>query len=319
MTSSIPHEMKAAVIDHYGGPDVLHVQAVPVPIPGPNEILIELAASGVGVWDPYVREGELSEAPPHFPEIIGNDGAGTVAAVGAGVKRHHVGDRVYAYTMKGGFYAEYVAVTEDDAAPVPPSMDLGEAGALGADGITALRGLDDQLHVREGDKLMIFGASGGVGHIALQLAKRMGARVLAVASGNDGVELVRRLGADVALDGHRDDVAKAARDFAPDGLDAALVLAGSPALDEALRAVRSGGRIAFPNGVEPVPDAPRGTKRISYDGTPSIEAFDRLNRLIGSSPFHVEIDHTYRLEEAAEAHREIDQHHIGKLAFKVRT
>jgi NADPH:quinone reductase-like Zn-dependent oxidoreductase len=319
MTSTIPEDMKAAVIDHYGGPDVLHVRSMPVPTPGPNEILIELAAAGIGVWDPYVREGELSETPPHFPEIIGNDGAGTVAAVGPNVKRHHVGDRVYAFTMRGGFYAEYVAVPEDDAAPVPRSMDLSEAGALGADGITALRGLDDQLHLRKGDKVMIFGASGGIGHIALQLAKRLGARVLAVASGDDGVELVRRLGADVAVDGHRDDVAQAAREFAPDGLDAALVLAGSPALDEALRTVRRGGRIAFPNGVEPAPDAPTGTKRIAYDGNPSVEAFDRLNRLIGDSPFHVEIDHTYRLEEAATAHREIDQHHLGKLAFKVRT
>jgi NADPH:quinone reductase-like Zn-dependent oxidoreductase len=319
MTSSIPHEMKAAVIDRYGGPDVFHVQSMPVPSPGPNEILIELETSGIGVWDPYVREGELSEAPPHFPEIIGNDGAGTVAAVGADVKRHHVGDQVYAFTMKGGFYAEYIAVTEDDAAPIPLSMQIEEAGALGADGITALRGLDDQLHLRKNDKLMIFGASGGIGHIAVQLAKRMGVQVLAVASGNDGIELVERLGADVAVDGHRADVAEAARSFAPGGLDAALVLVGSPLLNETLRAVKPGGRIAHPNGVEPIPDAPKGTKLIAYDGTPSVEAFDRLNRLIGDAPFHIEIDHTYRLEDAATAHRELDKHHLGKLAFKVRT
>jgi NADPH:quinone reductase-like Zn-dependent oxidoreductase len=318
MTSSIPQEMKAAVIDHFGGPDVLHIQSVPVPTPGPNEILIALNVAGIGVWDPYVREGELMEAAPHFPEIIGNDGAGTVAAVGAEVKRHHVGDRVYAFTMKGGFYAEYVTVAEDDAAPIPPSMDADEAGALGVDGITALRGLDDQLHLREGDTVMIFGASGGVGHIAVQLAKRIGARVLAVASGNDGVDLAKRLGADVAVDGHTEDVADAARSFAPDGLDAALVLAGSPKIDKVLRAMKSGGRVAYPNGVEPAPDAPSSTKVIAYDGTPSIEAFDRLNRLIGTSPFHVEIDRTYRLEDAATAHREIDQHHLGKVAFRVR-
>jgi NADPH:quinone reductase len=318
MSSSIPEVMKAAAIDRFGGPDVLHLQSLPVPTPAKNELLIQLETAGIGVWDPYVREGELAEGPPHFPQIIGNDGAGEVVAVGEGVKRLRVGDRVYAFTMKGGFYAEYVAVAEDDAALIPPAMDTDEAGALGADGITALRGLDDQLRLRKDEKLMIFGASGGIGHIAVQLAKRIGARVFAVASGADGVDLVRRLGADVAVDGHRNDVAKAARAFAPEGLDAALLLVGGGGLDEALEVVKKGGRIAYPHGVEPEPRAPDGTTLLAYDGTPSAEAFDRLNRLIGSQPFHVELGRIYRLEDAVSAHREIAQHHLGKMAFKVR-
>jgi NADPH:quinone reductase len=318
MSSTIPQKMKATVIDSYGGPDVLHPHTLPVPKPGTKEILIELNMAGVGVWDPYVREGELSEGSPQFPQVIGNDGAGTVVAVGSGVKRFRVGDRVYAFTMRGGFYAEYVAVAEDEAGLIPPAMSTDEAGALGADGITALCGLDDNLHVRKGDKLMIYGASGGIGHIAVQLAKRMGGQVLAVASGPDGVELVRRLGADVAVDGHRDDVASAARAFAPKGLDLALVLVSAPGLNEALKVVRSDGRIAYPNGVEPIPEAPRGPKLLAYDGTPSAQAFDRLNRLIGKEPFHVELGRVYRLEDAATAHRELGQHHLGKNALKVR-
>ena len=117
--------------------------------------------------------------------------------------------------MEGGFYAEYVKLNEDNAALIPKGLDPTEAGALGADGITALRGLEDQLHLHRGQSLLIIGASGGIGHMAVQLAKRIRARVIAVASRQDGVELVKRLGADVALDGRRGDMAKAVRQVAP--------------------------------------------------------------------------------------------------------
>jgi NADPH:quinone reductase-like Zn-dependent oxidoreductase len=164
---------------------------------------------------------------------------------------------------------------------------------------------------------MVYGASGGIGHLAVQLAKRMGARVLAVASGRDGVELVRKLGADVAVDGKRDDVAQAARAFAPGGLDAALLLVGGERLDAALSAMKKGGRVAYPNGVEPAPSAPKGVKLLAYDGEPSRDVFERLNRLIAAGPFHVELGRTYPLDDAARAHREIEQHHLGKLALRI--
>jgi NADPH:quinone reductase-like Zn-dependent oxidoreductase len=277
-----------------------------------------LDTAGVGVWDPLVREGELKLAQPTFPFVIGNDGAGTVVAIGKNVRRFQIGDRVYSYALEGGFYAEYIAVKEANVAPIPPAVKSDAAGALGADGTTALRGLDDQLHLKAGEKLMIFGASGGIGHIALQLAKRIGAKVLAVASGNDGVELVRRLGADEAVEGHRNDVSAAVRQFAPDGLDAALVLVSGNGLNEALRLMKQGGRVAHPNGVEPVPEVPKGVSRLGYDGTPGKDAFERLNALIGSTPFHVELGRIYPLDEAARAHREIREHHLGKLALRLR-
>ncbi len=317
MQASIPEQMRAAAFDRYGGPDVLHTERLPVPQPRPNQVLIRLETAGVGVWDPEIRSGELQLGPSRFPRVIGNDGAGEVVAVGADVRRFRAGDRVYAYSFEGGFYAEYVALDEDAVAPLPPGVGLEEAGALGADGVTALRGLDDQLHVSSGQALMIYGASGGIGHLAVQLAKRMGARVLAVASGRDGVELVRRLGADAAVDGRRDDVARAARQFAPGGLDAALVLTDGEGLEAALAAVRKGGRVAHPNGVEPAPKGPAGVPVVAYDGEPGRDVLERLNRLIAAGPFHVEVGRTYRLEDAARAHREIGQHHLGKLALRL--
>lgn len=314
---SLPTEMKAAAIDRFGGPEVLTMHSLPVPKPKAREVEIRLDTAGVGVWDPEVRSGELELGKTRFPFVMGNDGAGTVVAVGKDVSRFNVGDRVYGYAMKGGFYAEYVALEEDCVAPVPPGLDLHEAGAFGADGITALRGLDDQLKLRAGEKLMIFGASGGIGHIAVQLAKRMGAEVLAVASGEDGVELVERLGAAIAVDGHEDDIVSAGRDFAPDGFDAALVLVGGDKLNEALGLLKKGGRVAHPNGVEPVPQVPEGVKRLAYDGEPSREAFDRLNVLVGAKPFHVELGRVYSLNDAAQAHRELQNHHLGKVALRI--
>jgi NADPH:quinone reductase len=316
MPASIPAQMKAAAFDRYGGPEVLHPETLPVPQPGPAQVLVRLDCAGIGVWDPYVRSGELELGSKRFPQVIGNDGAGEVVAVGDDARRFRVGDRVYAYSFAGGFYAEYVAVDEDAIAPVPQGLSTADAGVLGADGVTALRGLDDQLHLSAGQTLMIYGASGGIGHLAVQLAKRMGARVLAVASGPDGVELVRRLGADAVVDGKRDDVARAARDFAPGGLDAALVLVHGESLAPALQAIRKGGRIAHPNGVEPAPEGPPGVPVLAYDGEPGREALERLNRLIAAGPFHVEVGRAYRLEGAARAHREIGQHHLGKLALR---
>jgi NADPH:quinone reductase-like Zn-dependent oxidoreductase len=319
MSASIPEMMKAVTIDRFGGPEVLQVREMPIPTPGPREVLIRLDSAGIGVWDPEIRAGELElGAATKFPRIIGNDGAGTVAAVGESAQRFKPGDRVYAFGMDGGFYAEYVAVQEQDVAPVPAGMSSREAGALGADGIAALRGLEDQLRLRAGESLMIFGASGGVGHIAVQLAKRMRARVLAVASGADGVDLVRRLGADRAIDGRREDVGDAARLFAPQGLDAALVVAGAQGLDAALEHVKPGGRVAYPNGVEPAPRVQSDIALRPYDGTADREAFDRLNRWIGDAPFHVELGRTYRLEDAVAAHAHLGEHHLGKVAFEIR-
>jgi NADPH:quinone reductase-like Zn-dependent oxidoreductase len=260
------------------------------------------------------------EGEPRFPYVPGTDGAGEVMAVGRNVKRFKEGDRVYAIAFlspKGGFYAEFAVAKEKHAARIPQGMTVEQAAALAADGITALQGLEDQLRLQAGQRLLIFGASGGVGHIALQLARRLGARVLAVASGEDGVELARRLGAEAVVEGHHGDVEKACRDFAPDGLDAALVLAFNTRCESALKHMRQGGRIAYPNGVEPVPQGPEGLELIAYDGVPSQKTLERLNELVEAGPFHLEIGHVYAMEEAARAQKEALQHHLGKLALRI--
>src|SRR5262245_23225835 len=323
MRPTTQNTMKAVAIDRFGGPDTLKLQMLPVPEVGPDEVLIRVESAGVAVWDPFEREGgfaKLFGIEPRFPYVLGTDGAGTIAAVGGGVNRFRKGDRVYGAALanpKGGFYAEYAAINCDTISHIPAKLSTEQASVMTSDALTALRGLDNILGLKEGEALMIFGAGGGIGHLAVQLAKRMGARVLALASGDDGVELARRLGADSMVKCRKDDVAAAARTFAPGGVDAALMTAGGDAANRALSAVREGGRVAYPNGVEPEPKAGPGVRLNSYDVIVDRGAIENLNRLIEAGPFEVHVSRTFRPDQAAEAHRALDEHFLGKLALRL--
>jgi NADPH:quinone reductase len=322
MTQIIPDTMQAAAINRFGGIDTLILQTLPVPETGPEEVLIRVEVAGVGSWDVDEREGRyvgfLGE--PMFPYVLGWDGAGTVAATGERVSRFKEGDRVYAAILPkpagGGFYAQYATVEADFVSHIPGKLTFEQAGAMGWDVLTALSGLDDVLGLKSGETLMIFGASGGIGHMAVQLAKRMGARVLAVASGDDGVALAKRLGADTVVNGRKDNVVAPASEFALDGLAAALVTAGGETADRALGAVRDGGRIAYPNGVTPKPKARPGVHLSSYDAIRGQEATAKLHGLIDSGPFEVHVAHTFALEQVAEAHRALGEHYLGKLVLR---
>lgn len=307
--------MRAVAIDRRGR---VSIKDVPVPTVGRCEVRIAVDAAAVGSWDAEARpEGRK----PFL--VSGADGAGLVVAVGAGVRRFRAGDRVYSYSYgnpKGGFHAELVVVGETKVARVPRGLGMKEAGAIPVTGLTALQGVDDALHVKRGERVIVHGASGGVGSIALQFAKWRGARVLATASGSDGVRLARRLGADVAVDGKREDILEAARRFAPDGVDAVLAFAGGKSLLRCLDALKArGGRLAYPNGVEPVPRKRKGVKVAIYDATSGVREFARLDRAIRAAKLEVPIDKTYPMDDAAEAYRFVREGHVlGKVVLRIR-
>ena len=171
--------MRAAALDRFGGVETIQMKTLPVPEPGPDEVLLRVESAGVGVWDPYEREGEFAKifgTQPRFPYVLGSDGAGTVAAVGEQVRGLKEGDRAYALALvnpKGGFYAEYAAVKAEYVSPIPKKLTVEQAGAMPSDALTALRGLDEVLRLKSGESLLVFGAGGGIGHLAVQLAKRM--------------------------------------------------------------------------------------------------------------------------------------------------
>lgn len=314
--------MRAVVLDRFGEAEELTTRLLPVPGVGDDDVLIRVHVAGVGSWDAAERQGEFDGVfgtPSVFPYVLGWDAAGTVAAVGRRVSRFAVGDRVYAATTplpRGGFYAEYGVVAAEHVAHLPGRVPFEQAGAMAWDALTALSGLD-LLGLDPGDALMVFGASGGIGHLALQLARHRGLRVLAVASGEDGVALARRLGADAVVDGRRDDVLAAAAEFAPDGLDAALVTVGGATTERALRAVKESGRIAWPHGVHPLPSETPDAKVSHYDGDRGSAAAERLNAIIDSSDFEVHIARTFALDDARSAHLALRDHYVGKLALLV--
>ena len=321
--AKIPETMNTAAVSRFGGPRVLETLELPVPEVAPSEVLIAIHTAGVGSWDADMREGWWPDSRrPKPPLVLGTDGSGTIAAVGARVRRLAPGDKVYAYSFanpKGGFYAEYVAVNGENVARPPEILNLRQAGAIPATGLTALQGIDDVLHVKRGEAVVIHGASGNVGSLALQFAKMRGARVLATASGRDGIAFVRRLGADAAADGRRDDLKAAALEFAPEGVDAVLAFAGGKPLTRLLDGVRRGGRVAFPNGVEPAPRKRRGLSVKSYDAAPGVRELERLARAIEAARLKVPITATYPLDQAARAHERLAKGHVlGKIVFRMR-
>jgi NADPH:quinone reductase len=319
LMQNIPQQMKAMAVDEFGGLDKLTLHTLPVPVVDAGEVLIRIEVAGVGIWDAMEREGDLVYNKVHFPRVLGGECSGTIVAIGDRVERFAVGDRVYGQTFmndKGGSYAEYVVVSEKTIAPIPAGLDSLMAGGLSVAGITALSNLQ-ALGTSKETTLMLWGASGGVGHVALQLAKRMGATVFAIASGADGVALAKQLGADEAVDGHSQDVAQRARAFAPDGFDAALVLVGGEDVQAMLSLVRQGGIVSFPNGVMPEPKAPNGVELKKANGFADRMLLDELNRLMGVGEFQVHIAQAFPLEEAAQAQDAMKKHYLGKVVLRV--
>jgi NADPH2:quinone reductase len=315
--------MKAAAIDRFGPPSALKLHTLPVPEPAPHEVLIALHASGIGVWDADIRKGWWPRGRPKFPLVLGTDGAGTVVQKGSRVRRFDVGDRVWAYEFtngKGGFYAELVAVNADHVGRVPKRLDLLHAGAGAVTALTALQGTDDTLRLRRGETVLIFGATGAVGTMAVQFARRRGARVIATASGRKAMRLVRSLGAAAVFDGRARDATDQLRELAPQGVDAVLAFAGGPALDRCLDVVKPGGRVAHPNGVEPEPKRRRRRFTVAgYDAEPSPKSFARLARAAEEARLRVPIAARYPLAQASRAHARLERGRvIGRIALRIR-
>ena len=317
----VPATMNAAAIDRFGPPSVLKLHELPTPEPEPDQILIALHTAGVGSWDTEMRTGEWR--PPgraRFPRVLGLDGAGIVAAKGKRVRRFAVGDRVWAYDYEhAGFEAQYVAVDADNAGRVPKRMTLRAAGAGAVTGLTALQGVVDHAKVRRGETVLVFGATGAVGTLAVQFAVWRGARVIATATGRKAASLVRSLGAKAAIDARSDDAADALSAAAPDGVDVVLAFAGGRSLERLLDVIPRGARVVYPNGVDPEPQRRKGLKMRSYDAAVGPEEFTSLSRAAEGARLRVPIAGKYALSHASDAHRRIENEHVlGRVVLSVR-
>ncbi len=219
----LPTTMNAAGFDKPGGPEVLTLQRVAVPVPKADEVLIRVYAAAVSVWGSgYAPAPERALARPSCWAGRAQEPSSRSVPT---CTTSRSAKRVYGVTGIG-FYAEYVKARADRIAPVPRSLDLTQASILAISGLSALQGLEDVLELRAGQSLIIHGAAGGVGTLAIQMAKHRGVRVLATASTD---EVARQLGADAVVNGRTGDILAAAKAFAPQGVDDVLGLAGGMA------------------------------------------------------------------------------------------
>jgi NADPH2:quinone reductase len=210
--------MKAIVVREFGSPDVMKLEDVPEPKPGPGQVAIRVHAAGVNPVDTYVRAGAYARKP-NLPYTPGTDIGGTVHAIGNNVTRVKVGDRVYGIGAIGG-YAE-IALCEDwQVFSLPQAASFAQGAAIGVPYATAWRGLLMRAQARPGESVLVHGASGGVGTAAVQIARAMGMRVIGTAGSEEGMALVRRQGAHHVLN-HRE----------PDYLQKVPALAGGQGVD----------------------------------------------------------------------------------------
>ena len=204
--------MKAIQVHRFGGPEVLELHEVPTPKPGPGQILVRVRAAGVNPYDTYMRNGTYAIKPP-LPYTPGSDAAGSVDAIGDGVKKVKAGDRVYTAKTLTGAYAEYALADESQVYSLPEKISFAQGAGLWVPYGTAYTALHHHAKARAGETLLIHGASGGVGIAAVQLARAQGLTVLGTAGTQRGLELVKKEGAHHAFDhtrtGYAEEIMKA--------------------------------------------------------------------------------------------------------------
>jgi NADPH:quinone reductase len=309
--------MRAITVDGEGAAPQLR-DDLPTPTPAANEVLVNVHASSVNPVDNSIAAGMLASMglEHDYPVTLGRDYAGVVEDSGSGTSRFRPGDQVYGFLLHAnpnvhdGAWADHITVTEAlSIAPIPAGVDLNVAGAAPLAGITAL-GLIDALALSEGDVLLIAGATGGVGSIAVQLAAQAGARILAPALPEDE-SFLRELGVSDVLprDG---DIAKAVRECHPDGVDALIDLVNyEPGAYDA--ALKSGARVASSTGA-----AGEGDGRTNVMAEPTPENLERLAALLADRTLRIPIQRTYDLAGAPGALVALTSEHTqGKLAVQV--
>ncbi len=303
--------MRAITVSEFGGPEVLKPSDAQMPRPGPDEVLVRVLAAGVGPWDAYLRQGGWTGALPYIP---GGEFAGVVeggTGEGAGFDE---GAPVYGYPGLTGCYAQYVTCPVEQLAPIPAGLPITDAAGTPIDALTAHQGLTDVLSLGRGDEVLITAGAGGLGHFAVQIARNLGARIVATASPQHH-EFVHHGGAAVVIDHTKPDWPDQVRDVMDGGAERVLACA-APTLEGAARAARDGATIATPVHAD-YPDSERVSWR-SYNGDPSGSRLIRMAPWFDDGLLSVQVSGRYYYEDAATAHRRVEEGHTqGKLVLIV--
>jgi NADPH:quinone reductase-like Zn-dependent oxidoreductase len=307
--------MKAAYFMKNGGPEVMQYGDVPDPVASAGQVLVDVYAASVNGADWKTRSGAY-RTTPFFPYIPGRDFSGVVSGLGDGVTDFSIGDEVFGVSEQTGeqCYAEKVAMNAAIVAKKPPKLSHVEAAAVGLIGLTAIVSIEDTLKLEAGETILVQGGAGGVASFAIQLAKHIGARVIATTSAANA-EYVRGLGADEVIDYN-------SRDFTQEvkGVDAVFETVGGDVTRRSFEVLKPGGRIA---SIASGPKAPPSPREDVASLRPAVGRdrphLERIAELVTSGAVRVPEIRTFALSDAVEAHRISEGRHFrGKLVFKVR-
>jgi NADPH:quinone reductase len=301
--------MQAIMVSQFGGPDVLHVGEADLPRPRSGEVLVRVLAAGVGPWDASLRRGGWTGPLPYVP---GGEFAGVVEGDSGDWAALHDGSPVYGYPGLTGCYAQYVSCPVEKLAPIPAGLPIVDAAAAPIDALTAEQGLTDVLGIRAGDTVLITAGAGGLGHFAVQIARILGAFVVATASPQHH-EFLHRLGAAEVADHTKPDWPEQVREFTRGGAERVLACAAQT-LEGAARAARDGALIATPVRGE-YTDAQR-VRWQYYNGKPRGSRLIRMAPWFDDGSLTVTVQARYDWQDAAQAHRVVEQGHTqGKLVL----
>ncbi|MGA7070612.1 NAD(P)H-quinone oxidoreductase [Bradyrhizobium sp.] len=326
----VPSQMTVIGISKPGGPEVLLPETRPVPVPGPDEILIKVAAAGVNRPDVAQRSGSYPP-PPGASDLPGLEVAGEVVALGAGSHKHKIGDKVMSLVAGGG-YAQYCIAQDAQAMTVPASLSMLEAGATPETLMTVWHNVFERGQLKAGETILIHGGSSGIGTMAIQLAKAFGAKVIVTVGSKDKADACLKLGADHAINYKTDDFVASAKALTSGGPNVILDMVGGDYIERNYEAAATDGRIvqiATLGGAKFTANIARlMVKRLHHTGSTlrprsnadkaamvtAIEA--KVMPLLREGRIKPLMDSTFPLEKAAEAHRRMEtSEHIGKIVL----
>jgi NADPH:quinone reductase-like Zn-dependent oxidoreductase len=308
--------MKAVLLLEHGGPEMLCYGEATDPLAGPGEVVVDIHAASVNGADPKVRRGNGRYKLDHFPHILGRDFSGVINAVGAGVADFKIGDAVFGVTDQGieGAYAEKIAINAAIIAKKPDRFSHAEAAALGLISLTALTAIEDTARLKAGETILIHGGAGGVAGFAIQLAKHLGAKVIATASAGNH-PYVRSLGADQVIDYNAEDFTK----IGP-VCDVVFDTVGGDVQTRSYAVLKPGGKLVW---IAPAPEGFRPDRSDVQVLRPNVVRdrahLERMLDLVDAGAVRPPTIVRYKLADAAEAHRISEARHLqGKLVLEVR-
>ena len=310
--------MKAAQISQYGHPDAVKIVEVEEPTIGSDQVLVEVYASSLNPWDTIVREGYAqSFLPLELPVTLGGDLSGVVAKVGADVQTVAVGDEVFGTAgvpMGSGALAEFAATKPEHLAKKPTTVSYVEAAAATLTGVSAYQALVEHLKLATGQKVLIHGGAGGIGSLAIQIAKNIGAYVATTATG-DGVAFAKSLGADEVIDYKTESFDELIHDY-----DAVFDTVAGETFERSFKVVKKGGMIVSMNA-QPNPELAEkyGVETVHQQTHTTTDALEALGKLIDDGVVKVQVDHVFPLADIQAAFEARESTAVkGKIAVEIK-